>query len=590
MATRAITTGAARIGAAALAIAVLLADVVLRAAPAVTLTDVTAAAGLAVTHANGAAGKKFLPETMGSGAAFADVDGDGDQDLIVVSGVWAPGSSYARLFKNDGRGRFAEATAESGLGPPSRPAAAPARGPAAGSAPTGPEYGMGIAAGDYDNDGAVDLLLTSVGTSRLFRNLGGGRFADVSAKAGLGTRRAFSTSAMWFDYDKDGRLDLLICNYVQWTPVADVYCSSDGKNKSYCTPEAYRGSTSWLYRNTGDGTFEDVTAKAGFFDATSKSLGVTLLDYDQDGWPDVFIANDTQPNKLYRNNRNGTFTELGLKAGVAFSDEGRARAGMGVDAADLDGSGRPTVAVTNFSGEMLGLFRADAEGQYVDRAPGSDVGRATRQTLGWGCFFFDVNLDGQQDLLVVNGRLDAARVATGAPSGVSADTPHLFLNADGRFTDVARDAGADFASPKMGRGAAFADIDGDGDLDAVITTNGGPLHLYRTDLPGGNRSLRLRLAGNPQAGQGGSNRDGIGARVSIRVGPASASRIVRTGSSYLSQSELPLTFGLGTAAKADAVTIVWPSGRREDLGALDGGVEYTVTEGKGVTGKRATRR
>ena len=560
------------------AVAALASGVMLRANAGVSLTDVSAAAGLTVTHANGAAGKKYLPETMGSGAAFVDVDGDGDQDLIVVSGVWTAGTSYARLFKNDGRGRFAEATAGSGLGPPSPPSAASARQAAESS---GLEYGMGIAAGDYDNDGAPDVLLTAVGGSRLFRNLGGGKFADVTARAGLGGRRAFSTSAMWFDYDKDGHLDLLICNYVQWTPQGDVFCSIDGKTKSYCTPEAYRGSTSWLYRNKGDGTFDDVTAKAGFFDVTSKSLGVTLLDYDQDGWPDVFVANDTQPNKLYRNNGNGTFAELGLKAGVAFSEEGRARAGMGVDAVDLDGSGRPTVAVTNFSGEMLGLFRAESDGQYVDRAPGSDIGRATRQTLGWGCFFFDVDLDGQQDLLVVNGRLDASRVATGAPAGVPTDTPHLFLNANGRFTDIARDAGATFAKPKMGRGAAFADIDADGDLDAVITTNGGPVHLYRTDLPAGNRSVRLRLIGTA------SNRDGIGARATIRIGKASASRVVRTRSSYLSQSELPLTFGLGTAAKADEVTIVWPSGKRDVLGALDAGQEYTVSEGKGVTGKRA---
>jgi hypothetical protein len=558
--------------------------------PAVRLTDVSAASGVAVTHVNGAAGRKYLPETMGSGAAFVDVDGDGDQDLIVVSGVWTPGAPSARLFTNDGRGRFTEATAGSGFempsarseGPPSRPSGASARRP--GEEPAGPDYGMGIAAADYDNDGAPDVLLTSAGSSRLFRNAGGGRFVDVSVKAGLGTRRAFSTSAMWFDYDKDGRLDLLICNYVQWTPQTDLFCSSDGKNKSYCTPEAYRGSTSWLYRNKGDGTFEDVTAKAGFFDTTSKSLGVTLLDYDQDAWPDVFIANDTQPNKLYRNNGNGTFTELGLKAGVAFSEEGRARAGMGVDAAEIDASGRPTVAVTNFSGEMLGLFRADAAGQYIDRAPGSDIGRATRQTLGWGCFFFDVNLDGLQDLLVVNGRLDAARVATGAPAGVSADTPHLFVNVDGRFVDVAREAGETFAAPKMGRGAAFADVDGDGDLDAVVTTNGGPLHLYRTDAPAANRGLRLRLTGTA------SNRDGIGARATVRVGRDTRSRMVRTGSSYLSQSELPLTFGLGTAARADEVTVVWPSGKRDALGPLDAGQEYTVTEGKGVTGKRATRR
>jgi enediyne biosynthesis protein E4 len=531
--------------------------------PAVTLVDVTAASGIAVTHANGATGKKYLPETMGSGSAFLDVEGDGDQDLVVVAGVWpASGGPAARLFTNDGRGRFTDATASSGLVSPSGAASGP------------PSYGMGIAAADYDNDGAPDILVTAVGGSRLFRNLGSGRFTDVTAKAGLDGRRAFSTSAMWFDYDKDGRLDLLILNYVQWSPETDVFCSGDGRTKTYCTPEAYRGSTSWLYRNKGDGTFEDVTARAGLFDVTSKSLGVTLLDYDLDAWPDVFIANDTQPNKLYRNNRNGTFTELGLKAGVAFSQEGRARAGMGVDAADLDGSGRPAVAVTNFSGEMLGLFRPDGGGQYVDRAPGSDIGRATRQTLGWGCFFFDVDLDGQQDLLVVNGRLD-----TGLPerAGAAADMPHLFVNRDGRFHDVARQVGDAFVKPKTGRGAAFADVDGDGDLDTVVTTNGGPLHLYRTDLKTPNRGLRLRLVGTA------SNRDGIGARATVRVGSASSTRTVRTGSSYLSQSELPLTFGLGTAPRADEVTVVWPSGTRDTLGALDAGVEYTVTEGKGIT-------
>jgi enediyne biosynthesis protein E4 len=545
------------------------------AAP-VMLVDVTRAAGVAVTHANGATGRKYLPETMGSGSAFVDVDGDGDQDLVLVVGVWpVSGGPAARLFVNDGRGRFAESTAAGLQAPPSPPPAASAR---HADEQRGVTYGMGVAAADYDNDGAPDILATAAGGNRLFRNLGGGTFADVTAKAGLGGRRAFSTSAMWFDYDKDGRLDLLICNYVQWTPETDVFCSADGKTKRYCTPEAYRGSTSWLYRNKGDGTFEDVTARAGLFDVTSKSLGVTLLDYDMDAWPDVFIANDTQPNKLYRNNRNGTFTELGLKAGVAFSEEGRARAGMGVDAADLDGSGRPSVAVTNFSGEMLGLFRPDADGQYVDRAPGSDIGRATRQTLGWGCFFFDVDLDGQQDLLVVNGRLDTARVADRAAA--VADAPHLFVTRDGRFIDVARQVGHAFAQPKTGRGAAFADIDGDGDLDSVVTTNGGPVHLYRTDLQVPHRGLRLRLIGTA------SNRDGIGARATVRVGKASVARVVRTGSSYLSQSELPLTFGLGTAARADDVTILWPSGARDALGPLDGGHEYTITEGKGVTARR----
>jgi hypothetical protein len=317
-----------------------------------------------------------------------------------------------------------------------------------------------------------------------------------------------------------------------------------------------------------------VTARAGLFDVTSKSLGVTLLDHDLDGWPDVFIANDTQPNKLYRNNRNGTFTELGLQAGLAFSEEGRARAGMGVDAADLDNTGRPAVAVTNFSGEMLGLYTPLGGGQYIDKAPRSDIGRATRQTLGWGLFFFDVDLDGRQDLLVVNGHLDAA-LARAERQVRYAEAPHLFRNLGTRFEDIARQAGEAFAQPKVGRGAAFADIDRDGDLDTVITTNGGPVHLFRTDLPAGARSLRLRLVGTT------SNRDAIGARVTATVGGVTTTRLVRTGSSYLSQSELPLTFGLGTAGRADRVVVEWPSGRREDLGGVAAG-QVQVMEGKGV--------
>ena len=433
---------------------------------------------------------------------------------------------------------------------------------------------MGVAAADYDNDGWPDVLITAVGQSRLFRNLGGRRFADVTVSAGLGGRRAFSTSAMWLDYDKDGALDLLISNYVQWSPETDIFCSVDGKTKTYCTPEAYRGTTSWLYRNRGGGGFEDVTAKAGLFDVTSKSLGVTLLDYDQDGWPDIFIANDTQPNKLYRNKGNGTFVELGLTSGLAFSAEGRARAGMGVDATDLDNTGRPVLAVTNFSGEMLGLYTPLGDGQYVDQAPRSDIGRATRQTLGWGCFFFDVDLDGRQDLLVVNGHLDAA-LARADRQIRFAESPHLFLNVGGgRFEDAARAAGDAFVSPKVGRGAAFADVDLDGDLDTVITENGGRAHLYRNDLKRPHRSLRLRLQGAR------SNRDAIGAKVTVTVGKVTTSRLVRTGSSYLSQSELPVTVGLGTAARADRVVIDWPSGRREDRGPLAAGTLHVLVEGQ----------
>jgi enediyne biosynthesis protein E4 len=558
------------------------------------LTDVTRDAGLTFVHQNGATGRKYLPETMGSGSAFLDYDNDGDQDLLFVSGVFpvqatgyrlqaagpdkgsgpqAP-SAYARLYRNDGKARFTDVTATSGFALPVQSAAGPqpaARGLKPVQNPPPAEYGMGVAAADFDNDGAIDVVLTAVGQNRLFRNTGKGAFVDVTTRTGLGDRKAFSTSAMWLDYDRDGWLDLLICNYVQWTPEGDIFCSADGKAKAYCTPEAYRGSTSWLYRNKGDGTFEDVTARAGLFDVTSKSLGVTMLDHDQDGWPDIFIANDTQPNKLYRNNHDRTFTELGLKSGLAFSEEGRARAGMGADAADVDNSGKPVVVVTNFSGEMLGLYAPLGGGQYIDRAPRSDVGRATRQTLGWGCFFFDVDLDGLQDLLVVNGHLDAALARTERQVRY-AESPHLFLNRGARFEDVAGGVGPAFGQPRVGRGAAFGDIDNDGDLDIVVTSNGGAATVYRNDLQNGNHSLRLRLRGVR------ANRSAIGAKVTVTSGGVTASRLVRTGSSYLSQSELPVTFGLGRATRADRVVIEWPGGRRDDRGPLAAGVTHDIVE------------
>ncbi len=527
----------------------------------IRFVDATKAAGIRFEHFTGAFGKKYLPETLGSGVAVLDANGDGRQDVLLLNGTNWPAQpraagATARLYRNTEGGTFEVITTQSGLDLPL--------------------YGMGAAAADYDNDGHQDLVITTVGQSRLFRNDGKGRFVDVTDRAGLGGRTAFSTSAVWVDYDRDGHLDLLICNYVKWTPDTDVFCSTDGKTKSYCTPEAYRGTTSWLFRNRGNGTFQDVTAAAGLFDPTSKALGVAMLDYDVDGWPDLFVANDTQPNKLYRNQRNGTFIEAAVQAGLAFSDDGQARAGMGTDAADIDNSGVPSVVVTNFSGEMLGLYVPVAKGAYADRAPGSELGRASRLTLGFGCFFFDADLDGLLDLLVVNGHIDDSVARTGRVH--YAEAPHLFHNrGGGSFADISREVGTDFAAPKVGRGTAFGDLDLDGDLDVLITTNGGPARLYRNDLASANRGVRLTLRGTR------SNRDGIGARVRAKIGDAWHSRMVRTGSSYLSQSELPLTFGLGTRKTLDEVIVEWPGGAKQRAGPFQAGQSYVITEEQGTT-------
>ena len=535
--------------------------------PGFTFVDVAAEAGLRFDHATGATGRKYLPETLGSGVALFDADEDGDDDVLLLSGTELDARGQGtratlRFFRNSGQGRFADATAGTGL--------------------AGTFYAMGATAADYDNDGRQDVLVTSVGQSRLYRNAGGGKFTDVTDRAGLGKRTAFSTSAMWLDYDRDGLLDLFVANYVRWTPDTDVYCSADGRTKAYCTPEAYPGSTSWLFRNKGDGTFEDATAKAGLLDTTSKALGVAMLDFDADGWPDLFVANDTQPNKLYRNQGNGAFREVGVQAGLAFSEDGRARAGMGTDAADLDNSGLPSIVVTNFSGEMLGLYAPVRQGVYSDRAPGSELGRASRVTLGFGCFFFDADLDGLLDLFVANGHIDDGVARNGRAH--YAEAPHLFHNrGKGQFVDVAREAGAGFAAPKIGRGAAFGDVDLDGDLDVLVTTNGGPVHLYRNDLAATTRSVRLTLRGTR------ANRDGIGARVRAKIGQAWHTRTVRTGSSYLSQSERALTFGLGSAAAIEQAAIEWPSGAREELGPLQAGRSYLAVEGQRIVSSAALR-
>lgn len=525
------------------------------------LTEVTQPAGIDFVHNSGAFGGKYLPETLGPGCAFLDYDSDGWQDILLINGMDWPGHKQRRttmrLYHNNRNGTFTDVTKRAGLDIEM--------------------YGLGVAVGDFNNDGFPDLFVSCVGQSRLFQNTGKGTFVDVTEHSGIGKRQGFSTSALWFDYDRDGHLDLFVCNYVKWSPEQDVFCSLDAKHKSYCTPEAYRGATSWLFHNRGNGTFEDVTATSGIFDSSSKSLGVAMLDHDQDGWIDLLVANDTQPNKLYRNRRDGTFEDVALKAGVAFSEDGKARAGMGVDVADYDNSGIPGLVVTNFDNEMLGFYRGSKSGSYIDVAPRSNIGKLSQRSLGFGCFFFDVDLDGRLDLLVVNGHIDDT------VRNVRADTnyeqpPHLFLNRGSEgFVDVAADAGADFARPKVGRGAAFGDFDNDGDLDVLVTTNQGPAHLYRNDRRGGNRGIRIRLVGTK------SNRDAIGATVKLYRGSECSSQMVKSGSSYLSQSEIPLTFGMGTRDSAERAVIYWPSGRTEEYKNLRAGKRYQCVEGKGIS-------
>jgi hypothetical protein len=528
----------------------------------IEFTDVTTQAGIRFNHNSGAFGKKYLPETMGSGVCFLDYDNDGWQDILFVNSMDWPehqtGKLFPALYHNNQDGTFTDVTRAAGLAVEM--------------------YGMGCAIGDYDNDGFPDIYITAVGTNHLFHNVRNGKFGDVTARAGV-SDPGFATSAVWFDYDNDGKLDLFVSHYVEWSIEKDQYCSLDGKKKSYCTPQAYKGQSSALFHNKGNGIFENVTKSAGLYDPPSKSLGIALLDYDNDGWLDLFVANDTEPNKLYRNNHDGTFTDVAVLAGVAFSETGRARAGMGVDATDYDGSGWQGLIIGNFTNESMSLYHNDGSGLFTDEAAASGIGQMSVQSLTFGCFFFDYDLDGLPDIFAANGHV-SDDISVVQPNVKYAQQPSVFRNrGNKKFEDAAGKLGRALQREVVGRGAAYGDFDDDGDLDLVITANNGPARLLRNDNGNQNDVLRVKTVGTR------SNRDGIGAKVTVRSNKGMRqTQMAKSGSSYLSQSEMPLTFGLGKPEEGRAVTIeiAWPSGKKESLARIKVNQFITVQEGKGV--------
>lgn len=528
--------------------------------PALPLTDITEQAGIDFVHHSGAEGEKLLPETMGSGVAWLDYDNDDDQDLLLVDSTsWstAPSESagnrqgQCRLYANDGRGNFTDVTAETGMDQTL--------------------YGMGVAVGDYDNDGWVDVFLTAVGPNRLLRNEEG-RFRDVTGEAGVaGADDAWSTSSGFIDYDNDGRLDLMVCNYVQWSKEIDLSqsFSLDGETRAYGPPRAFGGTFPYLYHNEGDGRFVDVSEAAGVQIRNpdtgvplAKGMGLAAEDVNADGYIDLIAANDTVQNFLFINQKDGTFTESAELSGIAYDRDGNARGAMGIDAAVYSSNDTVAIGIGNFANEPSALYVARAgRTQFIDLAMATGFGPPTRSRLTFGLFFFDVDLDGRLDVLGANGHLED-EIHKVQSTQRHAQPPQLFWNAGtsggSQLVQVPEQkTGEAFHQPMVGRGAAFADIDGDGDLDFVLTANGGAPRLLRNDQAIGNHWLRLKLVGQS------ANRSAIGARVELRAGDQVLVRTVMPTRSYLSQCELPVTFGLGAATEIDSLTVVWPGGKTQ---------------------------
>ena len=530
--------------------------------PTVVFRDVAATAGVNVTHVNGASPEKYFAEIMGSGGLFFDFDDDGWIDIFIVDGGSVADPKVAatarhRLYRNRRNGTFEDVTAQSGI--------------------RHREYGMGACAGDYDNDGLVDLYVTNYGPNTLYRNMGHGRFTEVPGAGGAGTA-LWSTSCAFTDVDRDGFLDLFVTNYVKADKTNNKFCGkrSPVMLRGYCHPLAYDPLPNVLYRNTGKGTFVDISAKAGIAGFRGNGLGVAVADVNDDGWPDVFVANDGMPNFLFRNKGSGVFEEVGLLAGVSLAADAKPRAGMGTAFGDYDGDGRLDLVVTNHEFEMHSLFRSLGGGVFTDVTLESGIGPVTLPYVGFGVAFLDYDNDGRRDLAIVNGNV-VDNIAEFRKGAKHAQPSLLLHNVGDRFRSVGGQTGPAFAAETVSRALAKADIDNDGDLDLLITSNGGPVQLLLNEGGNRNTALLVRTIGTK------ANRDGIGARIRLTANGRTFVDQVTSGSSYLAQHDMRVHFGLGSATKTDRLEIAWPGGRIDVMENLPVNHIITVREGQGET-------